>query len=119
VGGSFVPAVQDVAPRRDRGNGYLSRPIAHSVIRSVQNQNDRAHLWMYVAKDVADPGSIKANQSRAAGLVEPEIETLAFKQRKHIVKERVLIRELDNGTDRNHQHVWFETLILLGEPQVL
>src|SRR5579884_666245 len=111
--------MQSVASRRNIPNRDLTVMIADRVKRRIQDNNYCAHLRMNVAEDIADAWAIKANQACAPGLVEPEVETLAFEQREHVVEERVLVGKLYDGSYSDDQDVWIKALVLLRQPQML
>ena len=48
---------------------------------------------MNVAEDIADSRLIELNQPSTTCFVQSEVESLAFKERKYIVKERIVIGE--------------------------
>jgi hypothetical protein len=68
-----------------------------------------------VAEDVRDSRTIERDIPVAARLIEPKIESFAFKQRKHVMEERITIWELDHGADRDHKDVRLETFMVLGK----
>jgi hypothetical protein len=50
-----------------------------------------------------------------AGLVESQIESFAFKERKDIMKERIFIRKLDDTANGNHVEMWDERSVFLKQ----
>jgi hypothetical protein len=70
---------------------------------------------MNITKDVADSRPIKVYDSRTAGFVQAEIESFPFEKRKHIMKERITIRELHCGAGGDNQNVRLKTLVLLSK----
>src|SRR5690348_18041589 len=72
--GALVPYVQHVPAGRDVGNGNTATAVGDRVMRSVERDDDGAHLRMNVAEDIADPDAVEANVARGSRLVEAEIE---------------------------------------------
>src|SRR3954466_8841304 len=72
---------------------------------------------MNVAEDVGNTGAIETDITGRAGLVQTEIKSLAFEQRKDVVKERIAIGKLNHCSDGNNQQVRFKALVMLSEPQ--
>ena len=56
---------------------------------------------------------VEMDHARAACLVEPKVESLAVELRKHVVEERVEVGEFHRASQRNHQQVRIEALVLL------
>ena len=71
------------------------------------------HLRMDIAEDVRNTLSIKFHCAGAPRLVETQVKAPAAEQRKDIVKERVLIWELNTAADRNYEQAWDEGLVFL------
>ena len=74
---------------------------------------------MDVAEDVRNAGLVKNHIARATRFIEAEIEALALKKRKHVVKEGIPIGKLHRRTDRHHQDMGLETLVLLNQTRPL
>src|ERR1700694_1628916 len=70
---------------------------------------------MDVAEDVRNAGLVKNNVARRPGFIEPEIEALALKKRKHVVKKRIPVGKLHRCTNRYYQNVGLETLVSLNQ----
>jgi hypothetical protein len=68
---------------------------------------------MDVAKYVGNAFGRKLNGLRRTGFVEPKVKTLPVEKRKDIVKERVSIGKLNDGTNGNDQKVRKEFAVLL------
>ena len=71
---------------------------------------------MNIAENVADPGTVEAHHPRRARFVQTKIEPLPFKQRKDIMKKRIVIRKLHHRPRLHHQHMRIETLVPLYQP---
>ena len=61
---------------------------------------------MNVAEDVRDAFLVEVYVSAPAGFVQAQVETLAVKERKHIVKERVGIWERHDRANRDDKQMW-------------
>ena len=70
---------------------------------------------MNIAEDERDSGLVELHEARGPALVESKIEALAFEQRKHIVKERIVVGELHFAADRDHQQRRLKAFILLHQ----
>ncbi len=104
-----------VAAGDDVADADLAVPVGYRVVRSVQRNHHGAHLRMNVAEDERNARLVEFDKLRGAALIESEIETLSVEQRKHVVKKRILIRELDLPSRRDHQQGRMETLVLLHQ----
>src|SRR5438128_7495234 len=88
-----------ITPSRYFGDLNRASIASNGVVRRVQDDYNGAHLWMNIAKYIADARSVKANVTGRASFIETQIETFSFKKREDIMKERVVIRKVD---DRAH-----------------
>ena len=70
---------------------------------------------MNIAEDVRDSRLVKVHVASAAGFIQSKIEALAFKQRKHIVKERIVIGKRHHRAHRHHQHMRLEAFVSLHQ----
>ena len=70
---------------------------------------------MDVAEDERNARLIELNDSGAAALVEPKIETFTFEQRKDIVKEGIVIGELHLPTCGDDENRGLKALVLLNK----
>jgi hypothetical protein len=68
-----------------------------------------------VAEQVTDTHAVKSDGVRRACFVQAEIESLAIKQRKDVVKERVAVRKIDYGADVNDGQMRLEAFVLLND----
>src|SRR2546423_918326 len=99
--------------RRGPGDYDLAFSVGNAVIRRIQRNHDRAHLSMNIAKNERNSRTIETYITRASSFVETKVESLALKQRKHIVKKRIAIGKLDHGPDWHHKQVRLEALVVL------
>src|SRR5262249_21147347 len=115
----LVPGVEAIASVRDAGDGDATGAIGESVIRSVQNHDGGAHFRMNVAEQEANAGVVKMRGIASATFVKAEVEPSSVEQREHVVKERVLVRELDCRANRDNKNVGFEGLVALNDGRSL
>ena len=72
---------------------------------------------MNIAKDVGNSAAIEAHAPRGARLIKPKIEALAFEERKHVVKKRIVVGEFNYRPHRNYEHVRLEAFVVLGQSE--
>ncbi len=75
-----MPNVQNIAPRRNVGDTYLSGTVRSSVIGCGHNNYYGTHFRMNVAKNVRYAGVIEANGTSGSCFVESQVKALAFEQ---------------------------------------
>ena len=85
------------------------------IIGRAERDNDSSHLRVDIAEDVGDAFAVKLYNPTCVGFIEPKIESLAIKQRKYVMKERVEVRKVDVASSGNYQDVRAELLILLSK----
>src|ERR1700721_4195441 len=78
-----------------------------------QRDYNCAHFRMNIAEDVADSGTIEAHHFGGSRFIQAEIKTLAFEQRKNVVKKGIAILELDERSGGNHEHVLRTRVVFL------
>src|ERR1700733_8653042 len=111
--------MQRVAARRHTGNDDLSVTIGDPVKRRSQREDHGAHLRMNVAENVRDSDLIETHITGSSCLVESEVETLTVKERKDIVKKRVVIRKLYDRSNRHDQNVRLKAFVQLDQARML
>ncbi len=111
---AFYPDMQRVASLRCL-QGKCARAVGDGKPGSCQRDHHRAHRRMDVAKDIGNTRVRKPYLSRAARLVQAQIEALAFKEGKDVMKVRILVRKRDQTSSRNHEQMRQEHLVLLHE----
>ena len=112
---AFIPEVKKVAAGRNARNRYLPLAVGNGVVVRLHHHDDRTHFRMDVAEDIANSRTVELHPPGCARFVKSEVEPLALKERKHVMKERVEIGEIHRRADRNHEDVRFEALVLLRE----
>src|SRR5487761_1883150 len=110
----LIPDVQPIAARRDAGDEDLPCAAGNGVIASLHNEDDRAHLGVDIAENVANAGLAKPDGAARSSLIQSEIESFAMKERKNIVKKWVIVWKLNRGACRDHENVRRESLVFLN-----
>src|SRR6185312_7683074 len=100
---SFIERVKSISSVRHICNFNVARMIRNAIVRSSNRDNDRAHVFVYVAKQVADAELIEALGPRCARLVQPQIEALTVVKGKYVVEERILVWKSDGRTDLHNR----------------
>ena len=63
---------------------------------------------MDIAEKLHDTRLIESQLPESALLIQPEVETLRFGNRKHVVRERIAVGELHRHTGDDWQHMRHE-----------
>src|ERR1700752_4795195 len=95
--------LQLVASRWNLGDAEISASVGNSIIGGCQRDDHGAHLRMDVAKNERDAGFVELDEARGSALGKPTNEAFALEQRKHVVKKRIVVRELYLSSHRNYQ----------------
>ncbi len=92
-----VPRNQFITTGGNAAEG--ERPVLRDerVVRGVQYENDRPHEVVDLAVHLHDSRLLERHTLGLAGRITPEVETLGFRIRKHVVEERVLVGEIDRS----------------------
>src|SRR5580765_267345 len=107
--------LQLIPTRRDIRNVDLPARIRDRVIRRSQGHDYRAHLRVNVTEDKGHARLVELDKPCRSAFIKPEIEALALEQRKHIMKERIVVGKLDLAANRNHDQRRLKAFVLLHE----
>jgi len=108
-----VKHLQFIATWRDIRNADVSTRIGDCVIRRRQGDDYGTHLRMNVAEDKRDARLVELDKTRGSAFIEPEVEALALEERKHVVKERIMIGEIYDRTDLHDEYMRFKCFVAL------
>lgn len=115
---SFDPDMDLVRAGGNWMNGEQAVGPDGLIERSVQRDDDCAHLWMDIAEDVRYTFAREPDLTRATCLVQAKIEALSVEKRKDIVEEGILVWKADHATHGDDQQMRYECAILLNQREV-
>ncbi len=75
-----MPNIELVSAGGNGAYGHLAHRVGDGVIGIFERDDHSAHFGMDVTEDVTHSRLVEGDGSRGAALLEPQIESLAFKK---------------------------------------
>src|SRR5207302_6518784 len=111
-----MPNFQFVTPRRDMTDLEVPGHVCQRKKARLQHDHDRAHFRVNLAENVGDAGLTEADFTGCPALIQTKVNRRPLMNRKHTVKEQILVGELDLRSPGHGKHMRDEFLVLLQQP---
>lgn len=109
----LVPAAQTVFSWRYAIDVKLAVQIGAGEIGVLYHHDVSRHFQVDITEQLHHARFVEFHSTEHAALVEPEIESFSLGNRKHVVGERVAVREFHCGACLDYQHVRNECQVFL------
>src|SRR5262245_43053409 len=110
-----MPDVETILSFGNIPDQKITALITDAVIRRIHGHHDSTHLRMDITEYVRDARPVEVYRPRFTAGIKAEIESPPIEDRKDVMKERVIIREIDLGAGFEHDDVGRKTLVALSD----